>query len=82
MTKIVHCKKEPYDIYNTHIKDKKTKAEFIVNSREESIKKYKEYILNKPKLLNDIEELRGKVLACWCKPLSCHGDILIELLGE
>lgn len=22
------------------------------------------------------KELRGKVLACYCKPLECHGDLL------
>lgn len=26
------------------------------------------------------EELRGKNLACWCKPgCPCHGDVLLEL---
>lgn len=30
----------------------------------------------------NIEALRGKTLVCWCKPEACHGDILIELLGE
>ena len=30
----------------------------------------------------DIEELRGKDLACWCKPMNyCHVDVLIELLS-
>jgi len=33
-------------------------------------------------LINNIEELRGKVLGCWCKPNKCHGDILIELLKD
>lgn len=26
----------------------------------------------------DIAELAGKDLACWCKPLDCHGDILLS----
>lgn len=26
----------------------------------------------------DLSELRGKTLACWCKPLACHGDVLAE----
>lgn len=29
-----------------------------------------------------LEPLRGKVLACWCKPLACHGDVIEELLRE
>lgn len=27
----------------------------------------------------DVEELRGKDLVCFCAPLPCHGDILLEL---
>ena len=27
-----------------------------------------------------IGELEGKVLGCWCKPLGCHGDVLVEVL--
>jgi len=56
MTKVVHCKKEKYDVYIgrpskwgnpfTHIKDKKTKAEFIVDNREEAVQRYKDWILN------------------------------------
>lgn len=31
----------------------------------------------------DLEELRGKDLACWCKPGAwCHADILLELANE
>ena len=29
-----------------------------------------------------ILELDDKILGCWCKPLDCHGDILIELLNN
>ena len=50
--------------------------------RDKSIEMYKEYILNKPDLLNDLPELEGKILCCWCKPLPCHGDILVELLNK
>lgn len=25
-------------------------------------------------------ELTGKVLGCWCKPLACHGDVLVAFL--
>lgn len=27
----------------------------------------------------NIEELRGKDLVCWCSPLPCHADVLLEL---
>lgn len=91
MTRVVHCKKEPYDVYVgrpskwgnpfTHIRDKKTLAEFIVSDREEAIQKYEEWIRNSP-LMDQIEELRGKTLGCWCKPKSCHGDVLLKLIKE
>lgn len=42
---------------------------------------YEEYIRNSH-LYDELEELDGKVLGCWCKPAKCHGDILIKLLRE
>ena len=48
----------------------------------EAVNKYREYILNKPELLADLHELKDKDLACWCKPEPCHGDVLVELIGE
>ena len=27
--------------------------------------------------LEELAELDGKTLACWCAPLACHGDVLI-----
>lgn len=27
-------------------------------------------------------ELEGKNLGCWCKPEACHGDILVKLIDE
>lgn len=90
MTTVVNKNKESYDIYIgrgskwgnpfTHINDRETKAEFVVGSRGESIEKYREYIMNKPELLNSLHELAGKRLGCFCKPKSCHGDILVELI--
>lgn len=47
--------------------------------REEVLKKFKEYILNIPELLFSLHELDNKVLACYCSPKRCHGNILIEL---
>lgn len=50
-------------------------------TREEVIAKYREYIIREPELLSALPELRGKILACWCRPARCHGDVLLELLG-
>lgn len=68
----------------THHKDKSTKAKYICESRKEAIESYREYILfgDGKHLLDDLHELKGKVLGCWCKPKSCHGDILKELVEK
>lgn len=88
--KIVHCKKVPYDIYigrpskwgNPYSHLSGTLANYKTETREEAIEKYEEYLRNNPSLLADLHELEGKTLGCWCRPLSCHGDILIKLLNE
>ena len=51
--------------------------------RTEVIKKHRQWILTCPALLKSIqEELKGKRLGCYCKPQSCHGDILAELAND
>eukprot|EP00054_Salpingoeca_dolichothecata_P029262 m.229351 g.229351 ORF g.229351 m.229351 type:complete len:145 (-) comp26439_c0_seq2:215-649(-) len=52
------------------------------SSRDARIAKFREYILTQPALLSQLPTLHGKVLGCWCAPLPCHGDVLIELLYE
>jgi hypothetical protein len=51
-------------------------------SRQRVMKKYEKYIRKKPELLAQLGELKGKTLACWCRPELCHGDILMKLVGE
>jgi hypothetical protein len=51
-------------------------------TREEVIEKYEEYLRNNLDLLAALPELKGKVLACWCAPAACHGDILLRLANE
>jgi len=37
----------------------------------------------KAAILDNIEEIRGKDLACWCKiGKPCHADILLEIANE
>ena len=41
------------------------------------IKNYEDhYLPNKPSLTAKVHNLQGKVLACWCAPEPCHGDVL------
>jgi len=33
-------------------------------------------------ILAHLEELRDKVIACWCAPEDCHGNVYAELLDK
>ena len=48
---------------------------------EKCLELYEEHV-RKSELYNQLEELDGKVLGCWCKPEKCHGDVLCKLLKE
>ena len=89
-TKVVHCKRDDYDVYiarpskwgNPFSHLPNTLAEYKVATREEALTKYREWILTQPDLMAALPELKGKTLGCWCKPKTCHGDILVELLEK
>lgn len=77
----------------THIKDKKTKATYVVGSREEAIERYDTYfdIMSKSngpfkRLVDEIYEKykRGETiyLECYCHPLPCHGDVIARKMQQ
>lgn len=80
--KVVHCKKEPYDVYIGRPSKWGNPFQIVKDgTREEVIKKYRAYIME---VLWDedgdqLSELQGKTLGCWCAPKACHGDVLLEL---
>jgi hypothetical protein len=88
-TRVVHCKKEPFDVYIgrpskwgnpfTDLDLDKTKAQFHAQNRTDAIAKYRAWILTQPQLIKSLPELKGKTLGCWCAPKACHGDVLAEL---
>ncbi len=47
-------------------------------TREEVIEKYRAS-LTQARRIEVQQELRGKNLACWCSPLRCHADVLLEI---
>jgi hypothetical protein len=53
---------------------------------EEVVDRYERYIIDRldrdPDLVDQLLELEGKTLGCWCKPKSCHGDVLIRLIEQ
>lgn len=55
----------------------------IHGNRKEVIEKYKIYLFNNNELLMKVKtELVGKDLVCFCKPKSCHGDILLSVANS
>ena len=99
-TYVVHFKKYNHDIYigrpskwnnpYTHKDLNKTQAKFQVDSRKEAIEGYERH-LNESGLIKEIEELRGKVLGCWCcnkpadgseKNFLCHGQVIAKYLNS
>ncbi len=85
---VVHCKKEKYDVYigrpskwgNPFSYKEGTQAQWRAEDRADSIAKYRDWVVKQPKLMASLHELEGKVLGCWCAPLPCHGDVLVELI--
>ena len=82
-TTVVHCKKSKYDVYIG--RPSKWGNPFAIGkdgTREEVIQKYRAWLLTRPELMNSIHELKDKILACWCHPQACHGDVLAELANK
>lgn len=86
--RVVHCMKEPYDVYIGRGLCPRTGKRsawgnpFTGGTRQQNIERYRAYILKRPDLLAALKKLDGKVLGCWCKPKPCHGDMLLELIEE
>ena len=81
MTRVVHCKKEPYDVYIG--RPSIWGNPFVIGrdgTRQEVIDKFRQRLETTPELKCMVKkELKGKVLGCWCKPKLCHGDVLVEI---
>ncbi len=49
-------------------------------TRAEVISKYNQWLLSHPTIISQAKiELKGKDLICFCAPLPCHGDILLQV---
>lgn len=92
-TRVVNLYKEKFEVYIGRarydsdgyfgnpfpLKQKSTEEE-----RNECLRKFREYFYERigrdPEFRKNVELLRGKTLGCFCKPKSCHGDIIKEFL--
>lgn len=72
----------------TSIKDKATLAQFVCDSREDSVESFRKYIEEKiaskdKKIcdeLNRIYRMESVNLVCFCEPKLCHGKIIKDLI--
>jgi len=81
-TRVVHCKRAPYDVYIGRGRGSRWGNPFVVGrdgDRAEVIEKYERWLLTQPELLVALPQLRGRTLGCWCAPRPCHGDVLARL---
>ena len=54
---------------------------YIAHTQAEAVRLYREFVTERPAVVDEIRrELRGKNLACYCKPgTPCHADVLLDL---
>jgi len=83
-TTVINIRKDKrYDVYIG--RPSKWGNPFVIGrdgTREQVIKKYRDWIATRPELLAQLSELRGKTLGCYCKPEACHGDVLADLADK
>lgn len=82
---VVNKRKENFDIYIG--RGSKWGNPYHIGrdgTREEVIQKYRKYLWGLIKSGNltkeDFLELEGKRLGCFCKPLPCHGDVIVKAM--
>lgn len=90
MVTVVNKYKDEYDVYigrgsvwgNPFSHLPETKALYKVDTRDEAIEMYRKYLWNQMydgKITKDmLRSLSGKRLGCFCKPQSCHGDVIAK----
>jgi len=85
VTRVVNKYKENYDIYAG--RGSIFGNPFVIGKdgdRGEVVEKFRVYFYDRIK--NDesfrlsVLQLKGKILGCFCKPKSCHCDIIVEYL--
>lgn len=85
-TKVVNIKRnEPYDVYIG--RPSIFGNRFVIGvdgDRQAVIARYREEFYARYEVDEwfraQVRALEGKRLGCFCKPLSCHGDVIVECL--
>ena len=87
-TEVVNKYHEEFDVYigrGSAFGNKYPINESIGDTRKVVIEKYKKWFykrLENGRFKKEVLKLKGKRLACFCKPLACHGDIIVEYLEK
>ena len=81
--KVVNLRNEKYDVYIGRGSPFGNPFKIgIDGTRLEVIEKYKHYLAVNTTLQDKVKKIKGKKLGCFCSPLPCHGDIIINFLKE
>ena len=85
MCKVVNKYKESYDVYigrGSIWGNPFPLNESAGETREVVVEKYRGYLFKQVKTgkitMDQLRELNGKTLGCFCKPKPCHGDIIVK----
>jgi hypothetical protein len=88
--RVVHCEREPFDVYcgrgsrKLELPASKWANPFRIGrdgTREQVIAKHKSWLPTQHHLMAALDELRGQTLGCHCAPEACHCDTLVELVN-
>lgn len=92
MTAVVNIYKDKYDVYigrAGHGKDGYFGNPFKLlpgDDRGATIERYERHfysrLANDPTFKARVHELKGKILGCFCKPHTCHGDVIADYLNS
>jgi hypothetical protein len=81
---VVHFDREPCDVYIG--RPSRWGNPFRLGpdgDRAEVLLLYEVWLQSRPDLIEEAcRVLRGKVLGCWCDPMTCHGDILARIANN
>lgn len=84
MTTVVNLKKQKYDVYigrGSKWGNPFPMKNYSQEERDRVCNEYEEWFWTTD-LPNQINELKDKILGCYCKPKRCHGDFLARLANE
>lgn len=89
-TDYIYIGRGPESKYGNPYSSKKSNIAISVDTKKESVDKFREYIDDNPSivddLISDLLENDIRKIGCWCKNSGeiglCHGDVYIEKINE